>query len=325
MGSKDPPFRALPTAAALSLRRITGNLHPTLIEQLARMPQLKSIDGRYRVDVAGDAPLPEWTLEYSQGHVVWTSVPRMELTGRFTDRLVVRAVSVDDAAKAVSDIERMLEWIVMGGRTGEDVEPIPVEKNPPETMFSKLSCKFTSLAATMRKSMRGRSSPSSTTSAATAAATAAGAVTAALLAVPAVGTAGVATAATYGTFAATTTAVTAVTATTSAVSTTAAISTATIVKILAGALVGAVAAPFIASGAVVMLAAVLGFSAVGIVAGSAAAWLMSVLGGAATASGSLVAIFQAIGATGAVVFSGAVAGVLGAVGGVLGGLLGFLF
>ncbi|KAJ3367831.1 hypothetical protein GGF31_007078 [Allomyces arbusculus] len=127
MGSKDPPFRALPTAAALSLRRITGNLHPTLIEQLARMPQLKSIDGRYRVDVAGDAPLPEWTLEYSQGHVVWTSVPRMELTGRFTDRLVVRAVSVEDAAKAVSDIERMLEWIVMGGRTGEDVEPIPVE------------------------------------------------------------------------------------------------------------------------------------------------------------------------------------------------------
>ncbi|KAJ3349396.1 hypothetical protein GGF32_005641 [Allomyces javanicus] len=120
---EDPPFRVLPAAAALSLRRIKGNLHPTLIEQLARMPQLESI-GRHRVDLEDDAPLPEWTLDYSQGHVVWKSVPRMELANRIVDRLVVRVVSVQDAAKAGTEVERMVEWVVKGG---ELEAPFPVE------------------------------------------------------------------------------------------------------------------------------------------------------------------------------------------------------
>ncbi|KNE60509.1 hypothetical protein AMAG_18550 [Allomyces macrogynus ATCC 38327] len=67
---EDPPFRCLPAAAALSLHCIKSNLHPKLIEQLARMPQLESI-GRHRVDLKDDVPLTEWTLGYLQGHVVW--------------------------------------------------------------------------------------------------------------------------------------------------------------------------------------------------------------------------------------------------------------
>ncbi|KAJ3368173.1 hypothetical protein GGF31_006757 [Allomyces arbusculus] len=120
---EDPPFRCLPAATALSLRRIKGNLHPKLIEQLARMPQLESI-GRHHVNLEDDVPLTEWTLDYLQGHVVWKTVPRMELTSRITDRLVIRVVSVCDAAKAVGDIERMVGWVVKGS---EFEEPLPVE------------------------------------------------------------------------------------------------------------------------------------------------------------------------------------------------------
>ncbi|KNE64483.1 hypothetical protein AMAG_09500, partial [Allomyces macrogynus ATCC 38327] len=120
---EDPPFRVLPAAATHSLRRIKGNLHPNLIEQLARMPKIESI-GRHRVDLEDDATLPEWTLDYSQGHAVWSSVPRMELTGRIADQFVVRVVSVQDVAKAVSEIERMVEWVIKGGQFEE---PLPVE------------------------------------------------------------------------------------------------------------------------------------------------------------------------------------------------------
>ncbi|KAJ3368171.1 hypothetical protein GGF31_006755 [Allomyces arbusculus] len=47
----------------------------------------------------------------------------------------------------------------------------------------------------------------------------------------------------------------------------------------------------------------IGFTAMGILKGSFAAWMMRVLGGALTPKGGLVALLQAIGATGRALFA----------------------
>ncbi|XP_034950853.1 interferon alpha-inducible protein 27-like protein 2A [Chelonus insularis] len=78
---------------------------------------------------------------------------------------------------------------------------------------------------------------------------------------------------------------------------------------------GAIGTGIVVFGAPLAVAAV-GFGSSGITAGSTAAWLMSLSGGA-TQAGSVVAVCQSIGATGAVATS------TSALGGVLGGAAGY--
>ncbi|KAJ3376193.1 hypothetical protein GGF31_000260 [Allomyces arbusculus] len=106
-----PSLRSVPVACMLTLQSVSARIHPRLVESLARMRHLKSIDAKY-IDLDGNVPLKEWQLEYVPGNPVWAVIPKTVCKGdRVARKIVVMVVAaVDDMKCMVHDIMGVACW-----------------------------------------------------------------------------------------------------------------------------------------------------------------------------------------------------------------------